>query len=255
MSDAVLTERRGHTLLITLNRPEARNAVNHDLAVGIASALDELNSDEELRAGVVTGAGKGFCAGFDLKSFIAGDADPYAGDRGFAGIVRRPPEKPLVAAIEGFAFAGGMEIALSCDLIVAAEGALFAIPEVKVGLVAAAGGLLRLPRRIPHHIAMQMVLTGEPITAARAYEVGLVNELTEPGQALARALELANRVAVNAPIALRLTKAIATQAPLLPEPQAWALQDEISQPIFDTEDAREGATAFAERRSPVWNGR
>lgn len=255
MSDAVLTERRGNILVITLNRPDARNAVNHDLAVGIASALDELDRDDDLSVGVLTGAGKGFCAGFDLKTFIAGDADPYAGDRGFAGIVRRPPEKPLLAAIEGFAFAGGMEIALSCDLIVAAEGALFAIPEVKVGLVAAAGGLLRLPRRIPHHIAMQMVLTGEPLTAGRAHELGLVNELTEPGRALDRTLEIAEQIAANAPIALRLTKAIATQAPLLPEPQAWALQDEISQPIFDTEDAREGATAFAQRRAPIWRGR
>src|SRR5256886_4369923 len=187
---AVLTERRDGVLLITLNRPDARNAVNSALAQGLAATLDELDADDALSVGVLTGAGKGFSAGMDLKAFVAGDR-PYAGDRGFAGITQRAAEKPLIAAIEGFAVAGGLEIALSCDLIVAAYGARLGIPEVKRSLVAAGGALLRLPQRIPYHVAMELALTGDPIDAERGHELGIVNRLAEPGGAVDAALELA----------------------------------------------------------------
>src|SRR5436305_5832365 len=183
----VLTERRGHVLLITLNRPEARNAVNSALAQALADALDALDSESDLRVGVLFGAGKGFSAGMDLKAFVAGDR-PHIGDRGFAGITRRSAEKPLIAAIEGFAVAGGLEIALSCDLIVAARDARLGIAEAKRGLVAAGGALLRLPRRIPYHAAMELALTGDFVDGTRAYELGLLNRVTEPGEALDTAL-------------------------------------------------------------------
>jgi enoyl-CoA hydratase len=184
---AVLSEERGGVLLVTLNRPEQRNAVNRAVAEGIAAALERLDGEPSLQVGVLTGAGKGFCAGMDLKAFVAGE-QPSTGDRGFAGIVQRPPTKPLIAAVEGFAVAGGFEIALACDLIVAARGARFGIPEVKRGLVAAGGALLRLPRRIPYHLALELALTGEPIDAERAHAVGLVSRLVEPGETVAAAL-------------------------------------------------------------------
>src|SRR5215472_12954988 len=187
---AVLTEKRGNVLLITLNRPQVRNAVNAALAEGVAHALDELDGDDELSVGVLTGAGGFFCAGMDLGAFVKGES-PWYGDRGFAGIAQRAAEKPLIAAIEGFAVAGGMEIALACDLIVAAQGAKLGIPEVKRSLVAAGGALLRLPRRIPYHIAMELALTGEPMLAERAAELGLVNRVVAPGATLDAALELA----------------------------------------------------------------
>ncbi len=194
MSDqpAVLTERRDRVLVITLNRPEQRNAVNAAVAAGIAAALDRLDDDPDLSLGVLTGQGKGFCAGMDLKAFVAGES-PYAGDRGFAGITRRASVKPLLAAIEGFAVAGGLEVALACDLIVAARGAKLGIPEVKRSLVAAGGALLRLPRAIPRGIAMELALTGDPISAERAHELGLVNRLADPGQALDTALAAGER--------------------------------------------------------------
>ena len=188
--EAVLTEADGGVLLITLNRPDARNAVNAALANGVAAALDRLDDDDDLQVGILTGAGKGFSAGMDLKAFVAGES-PFVEGRGFAGIVQGPPSKPLIAAIEGFAVAGGFEIALACDLIVAARGARLGIPEVKRSLVAAGGALLRLPRRIPYHLAMELALTGDPITAERAAEYGLVNRLAEPGEAVAAARELA----------------------------------------------------------------
>src|ERR671933_2261221 len=188
--DPVLTERRDGVLLITLNRPDARNAVNLAVAEGIAAALDTLDADDDLTVGVLTGAGKGFSSGMDLKAFAAGER-PYAGDRGFAGITQRSAEKPLIAAIEGFAVAGGFEIALACDLIVAARDARLGIPEVKRSLVAAAGALIRLPKRIPYHLAMELALTGDAIGAERAHAIGLVNRLAEPGEAVATARELA----------------------------------------------------------------
>ena len=251
---AVLSERRGNLLVITLNRPDARNAVNAALAEGVARALDELDGDDALAVGVLTGAGKGFSSGMDLKAFVAGES-PYYGDRGFAGIVQRPPEKPLIAAVEGFAVAGGCEIALACDLIVAARGARFGVPEVKRSLVAAGGALLRLPRRLPAGVAMELALTGDPIDAERGHALGLVNVLAEPGGALDAALELAGRVAANGPLALRATKGILTESPGWPEEEFWQRQGELSGPVFSSEDAREGAVAFAEKRDPVWKGR
>jgi enoyl-CoA hydratase len=252
--EAVLTERRGDVLVITLNRPDARNAVNGALAEGIAAALDELDGDDALRVGVLTGAGKGFSSGMDLKAFVAGER-PYVEDRGFAGITQRSSRKPLIAAIEGFAVAGGFEIALSCDLIVAARGARLGIPEVKRSLVAAAGALFRLPRRIPYHLAMELALTGDPIDAERGHQLGLVNRLAEPGEALDAALELAAAIVKNGPLALEASKEIVRNAPDWTEAEAWEKQGAIAGPVMVSEDAREGAIAFAEKRDPVWKGR
>ena len=251
---AVLSERRERVLLITINRPEQRNAVNAAVAQGIAASLDELDGDDGLTVGVLAGAGKGFSAGMDLKAFVTGER-PYAGDRGFAGIVERPAAKPLIAAVEGFAVAGGLEIALACDLIVASRGARLGIPEVRRSLVAAGGALLRLPRTLPRNLAMELALTGEPIDAERAYELGLVNRLTEPGGALEAALELAHAIAAGGPLALRATKRILTESVDWPSTEFFARQREIVEPVMRSEDAREGATAFAEKRAPVWRGR
>src|SRR5918997_2611948 len=202
---AVLTERRDDVLVVTLNRPDARNAVNGALAQGVADALDELDGDDALRVGVLTGAGKGFSSGMDLKAFVAGER-PYVEGRGFAGITQRAARKPLIAAIEGFAVAGGLEVALACDLIVAARGAKLGIPEVKRSLVAAGGALLRLPQRVPSGVAMELELTGDPIAAERGAEVGLVDRLADPGGAVDTALELAAAIAKNGPLALTATK-------------------------------------------------
>jgi enoyl-CoA hydratase len=251
---AVLSERRERVLLITINRPDQRNAVNAAVAEGIASALDELDGDAKLSLGVITGAGKGFCAGMDLKAFVAGER-PYAGDRGFAGIVERPAEKPLIAAVEGFAVAGGLEVALACDLIVAARGTRLGVPEVKRSLVAAGGALLRLPRTLPRNVAMELALTGDPIDAERGFELGLVNRLTDPGQALEAALELAETIAANGPLALRATKRILVESADWPDAEFFSRQREIAGPVMSSEDAREGATAFAEKRPPIWKGR
>jgi enoyl-CoA hydratase len=220
----------------------------------MAGALDTLDGQADLSVGVITGAGKGFCAGMDLKAFVAGEV-PYAGDRGFAGITQRSAEKPLVAAVEGFALAGGLEVALACDLIVAARGARLGIPEVKRSLVAAAGALLRLPKSLPRTMAMELALTGEPISAERAYELGLVNRLTDPGDALSGALELAETIAANGPLALAAIKRIMVEAADWPESEFFARQQEIVAPIMTSEDAREGAVAFAEKRAPEWKGR
>ncbi len=250
---AVLTERRDRILLITLNRPDQRNAVNAAMATGIASALDELDADDALSIGVITGAGKGFCSGMDLKAFVAGESPVVAG-RGFAGITQRASAKPLIAAVEGFAVAGGLEVALSCDLIAAARGARLGIPEVKRSLVAAGGGLLRLPRVLPRNIAMEMALTGDFITAERAHQLGLVNRLAEVGGALEAALELAGTIAANGPLALAATKRILSESVDWPDAEFFARQEEVAAPVRDSEDAREGATAFAEKRAPVWRG-
>jgi enoyl-CoA hydratase len=251
---AVLTERRDGVLLITLNRPDARNAVNGAVAEGVAAALDALDADESLGVGVLTGAGKGFSSGMDLKAFVAGES-PYAADRGFAGITQRAADKPLIAAIEGFAVAGGFEIALSCDLIVAGRDARLGIPEAKRSLVAAGGALLRLPERIPYHVAMELALTGDPIDAERAYELGIVNRVAEPGGALDTALELAAAVVRNGPLALKASKQIIERSRDWTADEAWQKQGDIAGPVMASEDAREGATAFAEKRDPVWKGR
>ncbi len=250
----VLTERRGRVLIITINRPDQRNAVNAGVAQGIGAALDQLDAEPGLSVGVLTGAGKGFCAGMDLKAFVTGER-PYVEGRGFAGITQRAADKPLIAAVEGFAVAGGLEVALACDLIVASRGARLGVPEVKRSLVAAGGALLRLPRALPRNVANELALTGDPIEAERAHELGLVNRLADPGQALEVALALAETIAANGPLALAATKRILVEAADWPDAEFFTRQAEISDPVFASEDAREGATAFAERRDPVWKGR
>ena len=254
MSDQpVLTERRDGVLLITLNRPEARNAVNLPLAEGVAAALDELDDAGDVSVGILTGAGGGFCAGMDLKAFVSGER-PWVGDRGFAGIVQRGPRKPIIAAIEGFAVAGGLEVALACDLIVAARGAKLGIPEVKRSLVAAGGALLRLPQRIPYGLAMELALTGDLISAERGAEVGLVDRLADAGGAVDTALELAAAIAKNGPLALTATKQVLEQQRDWDSQEFWAKQGEITGPVFTSNDAREGAIAFSEKRDPQWTG-
>jgi enoyl-CoA hydratase len=250
----VLTERRDGVLLITLNRPEARNAVNLALAEGVASALDTLDDDAELSVGVLTGAGRGFSAGMDLKAFVTGER-PWVGDRGFAGIVQRASRKPLIAAIEGFAVAGGLEVALACDLIVAARDAKLGIPEVKRSLVAAGGALLRLPQRVSYGAAMELALTGDTVDAERARELGLVDRVAEPGGAVEAALELAATISRNGPLALAATKEVLKGQRDWSEEEFWAKQGEITGPVFVSEDAREGAVAFSEKRDPVWKGK
>jgi enoyl-CoA hydratase len=252
--EPVLTERRGNVLLITLNRPEVRNAVNAALAAGMAAALEELDGDDALSVGVLTGAGGFFCAGMDLGAFVKGES-AWFGDRGFAGITQRASRKPLIAAIEGFAVAGGLEIALSCDLIVAARGAKMGIPEVKRSLVAAGGALLRMPRRMPYHVAMELALTGDVLPAERFQEFGLVNRVVEPGSAVDTALELAAALARNAPLALVATKQILQEQFDWSSSEMWEKQGVISGPVFTSEDAKEGSAAFKEKREPVWKGR
>jgi enoyl-CoA hydratase len=253
-SEPVAAERRGSVLVITLNRPEVRNSVNAALAAGVAGALDELDGDESLLVGVVTGAGGFFSAGMDLGAFVKGES-PWFGDRGFAGITQRAARKPLIAAIEGFAVAGGMEIALACDLIVAAKGAKLGIPEAKRSLVAAGGALLRLPRRMPYHAVMELALTGDTLLAERFHEFGLVNRLAEPGSAVDVALELAGRLAENGPLALAASKRILQEQFDWSSSEMWEKQAVISGPVFASEDAKEGANAFKEKRAPVWQGR
>ena len=251
---AVLTERRENVLLITLNRPEVRNAVNAALAEGLASALDRLDGDDDLSVGVLTGTGGFFSAGMDLGAFVRGES-AWFGDRGFAGITQRAARKPLIAAIEGFALAGGMEIALACDLIVAAKDARMGIPEAKRSLVAAGGALLRMPRRMPYHVVMELALTGDPLPAERFHEYGLVNRLAEPGEAVAAAMELAGALAANGPLALIATKQVLQEQFDWHSADMWEKQAAITGPVFTSEDAKEGSTAFKEKRPPVWKGR
>jgi enoyl-CoA hydratase/carnithine racemase len=254
VSGPVVAERRGNVLVITLNRPEVRNSVNAALAAGVAGALEELDGDAELSVGVLTGAGGFFSAGMDLGAFVKGES-PWFGDRGFAGIAQRASRKPLIAAIEGFAVAGGMEIALSCDLIVAAKGAKLGIPEAKRSLVAAGGALLRLPRRMPYHVVMELALTGDTMPAERFHHFGVVNALAEPGAAVEVALELAERLAANGPLALVASKQILQEQFDWNSSEMWDRQAAISGPVFVSEDAKEGANAFKEKRDPVWRGR
>ena len=253
MADAVLTERDGGIAVITINRPEARNAVNGEVARGIAAAVDEFDDARDVRVIILTGAGGTFSAGMDLKGFLAGDSPSLKG-RGFAGITERPSAKPMIAAVEGYALAGGFEIALSCDLIVASETAKFGLPEVRRGLAAAAGGLLRLPRRLPYYLAMEIVLTGEHFPADRLHQVGLVSRLVGAGQALAGARELAARVALGAPLALAASKRVVVESADWHTSEAFARQGEVLGSVFTSADAVEGAAAFAEKRAPVWRG-
>ncbi|WP_030933846.1 crotonase/enoyl-CoA hydratase family protein [Streptomyces sp. NRRL B-24720] len=255
MADAVLADFRDDgTTVITINRPEARNAVNRDVAVAVAEALDELDRRDDQVVGIITGAGDTFCSGMDLKAFLAGER-PVVEGRGLAGITEAPPRKPMIAAVEGYALAGGCEIVLACDMVVAADNARFGIPEVKRGLVAAAGGLLRLPRRIPYAVAMEIALTGDFLDAGRAHAYGLVNRLTEPGGALAGALELARAIAANGPLAVRTTKQVLVEAPVWPADEEWQRMRALTNPVFASEDAKEGPRAFAEKRAPRWTGR
>ncbi|OPX09703.1 crotonase/enoyl-CoA hydratase family protein [Mycobacterium sp. AT1] len=252
MADEVLTERRGRTLVITINRPEARNAFNLAVAQGLANAMDELDDTAELSVAIVTGAGGNFCAGMDLKAFMAGEVPSIPG-RGI-GFTERPPRKPVIAAVEGYALAGGTEIVLATDLVVASKVAKFGIPEVKRGLVAAGGGLLRLPHRIPYQKALELALTGESFTAEQAAQWGFVNVLTEPGEALAGALALAERISANGPLAVAATKEIIVKSAGWTEEEMWSKQWELIKPVFASKDAMEGATAFAEKRAPNWTG-
>ena len=250
----VLVERRDSVLTIMINRPAQKNAVNHEVAVGLASAVDQLDADPELSVGVLTGAGGAFSAGMDLKAFAHGEL-PVLPGRGFGGLTRAVVRKPLIAAVEGWALGGGFELALACDLIVAAENARFGFPEVTRGIVAAEGGLVRLPRRLPYHVAVGVLLTGEPLPAAKAEEYGLVTELTAPGAALGKARELAGRVARNAPLALAAVKEVLRATQGLNDSDAFERQDQITSGLPSSQDAREGARAFVEKRTPVWHGR
>jgi enoyl-CoA hydratase len=254
MSDEVLAEFADRVAVITINRPEARNAINRAVTVGIAAAVDELEARDDITLGIITGAGGTFSAGMDLKAFLRGEDVTLPG-RGLAGICQRPPRKPLIAAVEGWALAGGCEVVLACDLVVAAEDAKFGIPEVKRGLVAAAGGLIRLPRRIPVQIAMELALTGDPLGATDAHRHGLVNLLTAPGEALAGARALAARIVANGPLAVAVSKEIVTASADWSSDEAFDRQVPLLAPIFGSEDAKEGARAFAEKRLPVWRGR
>jgi enoyl-CoA hydratase len=253
MSEEVLTEASDGVAVITINRPEARNAVNGAVARGIAAALDEFDADKDVRVLILTGAGGTFSAGMDLKGFLSGDSPSVSG-RGFGGIVERPPAKPIIAAVEGYALAGGFELTLACDLVVAGEDAKFGLPEVRRGLVAGAGGLLRLPRRIPYHLAMEIALSGEHFPAARLHQAGLVNLLVPGGEALSAAKQLAARLALGGPLALIATKRVITESADWPAAEAFGRQGEIITPVFTSADAREGALAFAEKRAPVWRG-
>jgi enoyl-CoA hydratase len=250
----LLTERRGPILVLTLNRPQVRNALDHAVSQAIAAALDELDADPGLRVAVLTGAGGNFSSGMDLKAFGAGEL-PVVEGRGLAGFAERPPRKPLIAAVEGYALAGGFEVALACDLIVASEEATFGLPEVKRGLLAAGGGLIRLPTRIPFNLATELSVTGAPLSAKRAAELGLVNRLTAPGAALDGALELAAEIAANGPVAVAAAKEVLGLVHRDGERAARERQRPINERIAASEDAREGARAFIEKREPVWQGR
>ncbi len=248
-------EVREGLLLMRIARPSRRNAIDHRTAQLIDAALDRLDRDPELRVGVITGSAAGFSAGMDLKAFAAGEPMPFTDTRGFAGIVERPSAKPLVAAVERFALAGGLEIALACDLIVAGRSAIFGVPEVQRGLVAAGGGIRRLPDRVPIGVARQMLFTGATLEADRAQATGLVDRLVDDGDAEAAAIALATEIAACAPLAVQVSKAVLDRQRDWPDAEFWARQEELVRPVFDSQDAREGAIAFAERRPPVWTGR
>lgn len=248
----VLVEQRDRILIITINRPKAKNAVNSAVANGLAAAVDRLDGEPGLSVGILTGAGGSFCAGMDLKAFARGEL-PIVEGRGM-GFTERPPAKPLIAAVEGYALAGGTELALATDLIVASKDSAFGIPEVKRGLVAGGGGLLRLPQRIPSAIAMELALTGENLSAERAHALGMVNVLADPGSALDAAIELAEKIAANGPLAVAATKQIIVESRGWSPDTMFAEQNKLLAPVFSSNDAKEGAIAFAEKRPPKWTG-
>ena len=249
MSDAVLVETRDRVLLITINRPDQMNAINSDVSEGILAGVQRLDVDPGLTAGVLTGAGGRFCSGMDLKAFAAGGPPIRLPE-----FLRNGCTKPLIAAVEGFALAGGLELALTCDLLVSARNARFGIPEVKVGLFAAGGALLRLPQRLPYGVALEMALTADPISAEQAHQYGLVNRLTEEGGALDAALELAERIAKNAPLAVTASKRLMQQSLTWTDAEFWKGQRGVIDDVFQSNDAKEGPRAFAEKRPPVWSG-
>ena len=249
MTDTILTERRDRVLIITMNRPEAKNAINGALANGLSAAIEELNPDPGVSAAVLTGAGGAFCSGMDLKAFARGE-----NIGAITTFFQNGPEKPLVGAIEGFALAGGLEIALTCDLLVAAEGARLGIPEVKVGLFAAGAGLIRLPSRVGYGRAMEMAVTGDPISAEEGHAYGLISRLAPPGSAVDVAVELAERIAQNAPLAVAASKKIIRATQGATEEELFEIQGSMFAPVFGSNDAKEGPAAFAEKRSPNWTG-
>ena len=253
MSEDLLTEVKDGVLVITINRPEAKNAMNKAAAEGIAAALDRLDAEDDLRVAVLTGAGGTFCSGMDLKGFLRGES-PVVEGRGFGGLTQKSSAKPIIAAVEGYALAGGLELMIACDLVVANKDSKFGIPEAKRGLVAAGGGLLRLPDQIPHKVAMELALTGDFIDAPRAYELGLINRVTD-GDALAGAKELAARIVANGPLAVKVSKQVIKQSRGWPMDERYKRQTQLIAPVFVSEDAREGAAAFAEKRAPNWKGK
>jgi enoyl-CoA hydratase len=254
MANEVLVDVADGIMTVTLNRPEAKNAANRAVAVGVAAAMDRLDADDSIRVAILTGAGGTFCAGMDLKAFVSGEM-PMVEGRGFAGLTEATPRKPLIAAVEGYALAGGLELAISCDLIVTADNARFGIPEVKRGLAAAAGGLMRLPRQIPARVAMELAITGDFITAQRAYELGLVNQIVPAGTALEAAKALAARIVANGPLAVAISKKVILESADWSSAEMWKKQQDLVMPIFGSEDAMEGSIAFAEKRAPNWKGK
>lgn len=254
MTDEVIVEVKDGIQVITLNRPQARNAITLSVAEIIVKALDELDSNDEITIAILTGNGSSFCAGMDLKRFLLGEKPSIPG-RGFGGLTAKPPKKPIIAAVEGYALAGGFELVLACDLVVAAEDAKFGIPEVKRGLCATGGGLLRLPRQMPYRMAMELALTGDMISAEKAHNFGLVNKITEPGKALEGAYELATRITENGPLGVAASKQVITQSQDWTVEEMWDKQKALTEHVFTSEDAREGSKAFAEKRKPQWRGR
>lgn len=253
-ADDAVVDVDGNVMTITINRPAKRNAMTKAAAEVIAAALTELDANAQVAVAIITGAGRTFCAGMDLKHFAAGEVPRVAG-RGFGGLTEAPPAKPLIAAVEGWALGGGFELVLAADLVVAGRSAKFGLPEVKRGLLARGGGAVRLPRRVPQAIALQLLLTGDPIGAPEARQFGLVNDVVDDGEALAGARAMAASIAANAPLAVAAAKRIALESQDWPAAELFERQTPIAGPVFASYDAAEGTAAFAERRSPVWTGR